>query len=84
MADNTNNKTILGNDLFNELSQLIEQSKQQVAVQTNSAVTILFWQVGNRINQEILQNKRAEYGKQIVPTLQLEKPTNFGIMRLKK
>ncbi len=54
MADNTNIITILGNDLFDELSQLIEQSKQQVAVQANSAVTILFWQVGNRINQNIL------------------------------
>ena len=57
---------------------LIEQSKQQVAVQANSAVTILFWQVGNRINQEILQNKRAEYGKQIVPTLQLKSQQTLG------
>lgn len=56
MADNTNNKTILGNDLFNELSQLIEQSKQQVAVQANSAVTILFWQVGNRIKKSCKTN----------------------------
>jgi hypothetical protein len=63
MADNTNSLSISENDLFNELSQLIEQSKQQVAVQANSAVTVLFWQVGNRINQDILQNKRAEYGK---------------------
>ncbi len=78
MADNTNNITILGNDLFDELSQLIEQSKQQVAVHANSAVTILFWQVGNRINQEILQNKRAEYGKQIVPTLQLKSQQTLG------
>ena len=46
--------SISENGLFNELSQLIEQSKQQVAVQANSAVTILFWQVGNRINQDIL------------------------------
>lgn len=78
MADNTNSITILGNDLFNELSQLIEQSKQQVAVQANSAVTILFWQVGNRINQDILQNKRAEYGKQIVPTLSTQLENKYG------
>lgn len=54
MTDNTNSLTVLETDLLNELSQLIEQSKQQVAVQANSAVTILFWQVGNRINQNIL------------------------------
>lgn len=46
MAEKTNSITISENDLFDELSQLIEQSKQQVAVQANSAVTILFWQIG--------------------------------------
>ena len=62
-------------DLFYELFKLIEESKQQVAVHTNSVVTMLFWKVGNRINQDILQNKRADYGKRIVSTLseQLEK-----------
>jgi DUF1016 N-terminal domain len=66
------------NNLFNELSQLIEQSKQQVAVQANSAVTILFWQVGNRINQDILQNKRVEYGKQIVPKVSAQLENKYG------
>jgi predicted nuclease of restriction endonuclease-like (RecB) superfamily len=78
MAENTNRVSISENDLFNELSHLIEQSKQQVAVQANSAVTILFWQVGNRINQDILQNKRAEYGKQIVPTLSVQLENKYG------
>ncbi|MFH1004249.1 MAG: PDDEXK nuclease domain-containing protein [Bacteroidota bacterium] len=61
--------------LFQELSQLIEQSKTQLVSYANSTLTTLFWQVGKRINEHILQNKRAEYGKQIVPTLsaQLEK-----------
>lgn len=78
MAENTNLLSISENELFNGLSQLIEQSKQQVAVQANSAVTILFWQVGNRINQEILQNKRAEYGKQIVPTVSAQLENKYG------
>jgi predicted nuclease of restriction endonuclease-like (RecB) superfamily len=78
MADTTNSLSISETDLFIELSQLIEQSKQQVAVQANSALTILFWQVGNRINQEILQNKRAEYGKQIVPTVSAQLENKYG------
>ena len=78
MADNTNSVSILENDLLIELSQLIEQSKQQVAVQANSAVTILFWQVGNRINQDILKNKRAEYGKQIVPKVSAQLENKYG------
>lgn len=37
--------------LFSELSQLIEQSQQQVSIAANSGLTILFWQVGKRINE---------------------------------
>ena len=55
--------------LFSELAQMIEQSQQQAFIAVNSTLTQLFWRVGNRINQEILQHKRAEYGKQIVPTV---------------
>ena len=78
MADNTNSLTNIETDLLNELSQLIEQSKQQVSVQANSAVTILFWQIGFRINETILQNKRAEYGKQIVPTVSAQLENKYG------
>ncbi len=42
-------------DLFNELSQLIEQSQQQVVSQANSTLTMLFWHIGNRINKEIFK-----------------------------
>lgn len=69
MADNTKIVSISENKLLYELSQLIEQSKHQVSIQANSAITILFWQVGNHINQDILENKRAEYAKKIVSTL---------------
>jgi predicted nuclease of restriction endonuclease-like (RecB) superfamily len=64
--------------LFNELSQLIEQSKVFVATQANSMLTMLFWQIGTRINETILQNKRAEYGKQIVPTVSAQLESKYG------
>ena len=66
------------NDLLTELSQLIEQSQQQVVAQANSTLTLLFWHIGNRINNEILQNKRADYGKQIVSTLSTELKERYG------
>jgi len=59
-------------DLFSQLSELIEQSNRQVNVQTNSTLTILFWQVGTHIIQDILQNKKATYGKEVVATLALQ------------
>lgn len=76
----TNNNKIVKveNLLFNELSQLIEQSKVQLVSYANSTLTTLFWQVGKRINEHILQNKRAEYGKQIVVTLARQLTEKYG------
>lgn len=37
---------------------------------------MVFWQVGKRINQEILENERAEYGKNIVPTVSSQYPAS--------
>ncbi|HNW98026.1 MAG TPA: PDDEXK nuclease domain-containing protein [Bacteroidales bacterium] len=74
------NKILLNTEtaIFQELSQLIEQSKAQVVSYANSTLTLLFWQVGKRINEHILQNKRAEYGKQIVQTLSAQLEKEFG------
>ncbi|MFH6960637.1 DUF1016 N-terminal domain-containing protein [Flavobacterium aquidurense] len=36
------------------------------------------WQVGNHINQDIVENKRAEYAKQIVSTLSAQLKEQYG------
>ncbi|MDT0651463.1 PDDEXK nuclease domain-containing protein [Autumnicola edwardsiae] len=68
----------LHKSLISELSHLIEQGKQKVAVQVNSTMTMVFWQVGKRINEEILENERAEYGKNIVPTVSSQLKKRYG------
>jgi predicted nuclease of restriction endonuclease-like (RecB) superfamily len=78
MAKSSKNVIPTNQVLFNELSTLIEQSQQQMAAQANSALTLLFWHIGNRINNEILQNKRADYGKQIVSTLSTQLKNKYG------
>jgi predicted nuclease of restriction endonuclease-like (RecB) superfamily len=70
-------KTV-GQTLFSDLSLLIEQSRNMVVVQANSVMTMLFWNVGKRINEDILQNKRADYGKQIVATLARQLIEKYG------
>ena len=65
-------------DLLDELSMLIEQSQFHVALQVNHSLTILFWSIGVRVNQIILQNKRADYGKQIVVTLSRQLAEKYG------
>ena len=64
--------------LILELSQLIEQSQQQLVMQANSTLTLLFWHIGDRINQNVLQNKRAGYGKQIIVALSRQLTEKYG------
>ncbi len=73
LMNNIENKDLLG-----DISLLIEQSKRYIATQANSTLTLLFWQIGKRINDDILQNKRADYGKQIVPTLSIQLEKQYG------
>jgi predicted nuclease of restriction endonuclease-like (RecB) superfamily len=65
-------------DLISAISLLIEQSQNHIATQANSVLTHLFWQIGKRINDDILQNKRADYGKQIVVTVSQKIETKYG------
>lgn len=70
--------TNLDNQLFSELSQIIEQGKNEVARQVNSTRTLVYWQVGKKINEHILNNQRAEYAGEIVSTLSTQLKKNFG------
>jgi len=64
--------------LFLEIRQLIESAKQRAAVAINAEITLLYWQVGDRIQTEILQRQRAEYGKQIIATLSRQLTQTYG------
>lgn len=66
------------NNLISELSQLIESSKTNVVNYANGSLILLFWQVGKRINDEVLRNERAEYGKQIVSSVSTQLVSHFG------
>jgi len=72
------NAEIESTQLIGSIKELIEQSKQQVAVTVNAIITDLYWRVGNIINRDILQNNRAEYGKQIVLTLSAQLELQYG------
>ncbi len=54
--------------LIQDLRQIIEQARGRVAATANYELTMMYWHIGERINREVLDNQRAEYGKQIVAT----------------
>ena len=66
------------NNLLTDLINTINNGKNKVAIQVNSTLTLVFWQVGKKINDFVLDNKRAEYGKEIVKSISIELVEKFG------
>jgi predicted nuclease of restriction endonuclease-like (RecB) superfamily len=64
--------------LFANIAKLILESKSLVAYTVNASLSLLYWKIGKRINGEVLKNKRAEYGKQIVVSLARQLETDYG------
>lgn len=64
--------------LFNEVRTLIDSARQRAAVAVNLELTLLYWQVGRRINSEILMGERAAYGKELLPMLSTQLTELYG------
>ena len=43
-----------------------------------ASLVTLYWQIGNRINLEVLNEKRADYGKEVVKNLAIRLENNYG------
>lgn len=65
-------------NLVGDLRLMINDAKSSIASVVNTGIVMLYWQIGERINREILGNKRAEYGKQIVSTVSTQLLHEFG------
>lgn len=68
----------LQESLITDLRTLINEVRNKVALTVNSEITLLYWHIGKRINEEVLGNQRAEYGKQIVSTLSTQLTKEYG------
>jgi predicted nuclease of restriction endonuclease-like (RecB) superfamily len=69
---------LAGDPLLRDIRALIGESRQQVARTVNTALVGLYWSIGRRIRQDVLQKERAEYGKEIVATLSQELTAEYG------
>jgi hypothetical protein len=45
--------------LLDEVRELIVTAQRQTAVAVNIGLTLLYWQIGRRIRQELLSGERA-------------------------
>ena len=64
--------------LIRDIRRMIDEARGSVAMAVNAGMTMLYWQVGQRIHQEILKGSRAEYGEAIVSTLSRQLVEEYG------
>jgi predicted nuclease of restriction endonuclease-like (RecB) superfamily len=65
--------------LFQQVSQLIQQARQQIQRSVNTAMVQTYWQIGNLIIEHEQQGEsRAAYGKQQLEQLSIRLSAEFG------
>ena len=64
--------------LIGDIRTLIEETRAMVAATVNAGLTLLYWRIGKRIQENILGRERANYGEEIVPALSRQLTTEYG------
>ncbi|MDT8715542.1 DUF1016 domain-containing protein [Clostridium sp. 19966] len=64
--------------LYNNVSSLIETTKERVYHSVNSELVLLYWNIGMTIKEDIIKVERAGYGEKIVADLAKELSEQYG------
>ena len=65
-------------DLYNKIVDRIEKAKRNVALKVNEEMTILYWNIGKDITENVLNHERAEYGKAVIKKLSQRLTVEYG------
>ena len=65
-------------ELINDLRQIIDSARSHVASTANYELTMMYWHLGDRINRDLLNSERAEYGQQIVSQVATQLQEEYG------
>ncbi len=64
--------------LYEDVCHIIDDTRSRVAVYVNSEVCHTNWFVGKRIKEDVLYNKRAGYGQQVIKHLSQRLTEHYG------
>lgn len=64
--------------LYHDVCHIIDATRHKVAVYMNTEICMTNWYVGKRIKEDVLYNKRAEYGRQVVKELSHKLTKKYG------
>jgi DUF1016 N-terminal domain len=77
-------KVMKEKQLYNSIKQLIEESKSNLAITVNASMSLLYWNIGKKINDSLAKRQGSIYGKNLVSTLCQRLLLEFGSSFLEK
>ena len=64
--------------IFSDISTMIYDAKNEVMLRVNTSVITLYWNIGKKLSEEVLQGKKPEYGKNIIGDLSERLTAEYG------
>ena len=64
--------------LYNNIKSIVDTSKEQAVIQVNNTMILSYWKIGERLKKEILKDKRATYGKEVVKKISEKLTLEYG------
>jgi predicted nuclease of restriction endonuclease-like (RecB) superfamily len=65
-------------NILADIRTLIDAGRAGVAQAVNAGMVLLYWSVGDRIRREILGERRARYGEEVIDTLSRQLTAEYG------
>ena len=65
-------------NLYNKIKNIIDTSKEQAIVQVNNTMILSYWKIGERLKKEVLKEKRAAYGKEVIQKISEKLTLEYG------
>ncbi|MGV3588827.1 MAG: PDDEXK nuclease domain-containing protein [Adhaeribacter sp.] len=64
--------------LYSKVSGLIQSAQTYLVKSVNSSMVVLYWHIGQTIQEEVIKNEKAEYGEQVMQTIAYQLTQQYG------
>ena len=64
--------------VYGKVSELIQSAQNYLAKTVNSSMVVLYWHIGNTIQEEVIKNEKAGYGEQVMQTVAAQLTQQYG------
>lgn len=65
-------------NIYNKICERIKSAKVNIAIKVNNEITLLYWNIGKDITENVLDNEKPDYGKAVIESLSKKLLFEYG------